>query len=122
MSVPMKKNEPEVEEELTTADLAQGKRPMSEDRPRPVLAGSSSQGMQQNAQTPSTDVRNTSDATPLFPNNELEDLRNRWSSVQTAFVDEPRSAVEQADGLVATAMKRSLCRGTFQTRAAMGSR
>jgi hypothetical protein len=33
-------------------------------------------------------------------------LRNRWSAVQTAFVDEPRTAVEQADGLVAAAMKR----------------
>jgi hypothetical protein len=42
----------------------------------------------------------------LFPNNELEELRNRWSTVQTAFVDEPRRAVEQADGLVASAMKR----------------
>jgi hypothetical protein len=28
------------------------------------------------------------------------------SAVQTAFVDEPRRAVEQADGLVASAMKR----------------
>jgi hypothetical protein len=36
----------------------------------------------------------------------LQELRNRWSGVQTAFVDEPRSAVEQADGLVAAAMKR----------------
>ena len=32
MSVPMRKDEPEFEEDLTTADLAQGKRPMSEDR------------------------------------------------------------------------------------------
>lgn len=30
----------------------------------------------------------------------------RWKEVQTAFVDEPRRAVEQADGLVASAMKR----------------
>ena len=33
-------------------------------------------------------------------------MRTRWSTVQTAFVDEPRSAVQQADGLVAAAMKR----------------
>jgi len=33
-------------------------------------------------------------------------LRNRWKGVQTAFVVEPRRAVEQADGLVASAMKR----------------
>jgi hypothetical protein len=42
----------------------------------------------------------------LFPNNELDELRSRWAAVQTAFVDEPRSAVQQADGLVAAAMKR----------------
>jgi len=45
-------------------------------------------------------------STPLFPTNELENLRMRWKEIQTAFVDEPRKAVEQADGLVASAMKR----------------
>jgi len=35
MSVPMRKDEPEFAEDLTTADLAQGKRPaVSEDRPQ----------------------------------------------------------------------------------------
>ena len=29
-----------------------------------------------------------------------------WSAIQAAFVDEPRRAVEQADSLVASAMKR----------------
>jgi hypothetical protein len=116
MSVPMRKEEPEFEEEITTADLAQGKRPVSEDRPKPVLAGRSSASeeiAQSNQENVSNDVRsdisstrNAGDATPLFPNNELEDLRSRWSGVQTAFVDEPRKAVEQADGLVASAMKR----------------
>ena len=43
---------------------------------------------------------------PLFPNAELENLRRRWKAIQTAFVDEPRKAVEQADGLLASAMKR----------------
>jgi hypothetical protein len=117
MSVPMRKDERELEPEflekdLTTADLAQGKRPASEDRPRPVLAGRpAGEIAQSNAQNISTEARGSSDraasdATPLFPANELEELRNRWSAVQTAFVDEPRTAVEQADGLVAAAMKR----------------
>jgi hypothetical protein len=44
--------------------------------------------------------------TPLFPSDDLQELRGRWKEVQTAFVDEPRSAVEQADQLVASAMKR----------------
>jgi hypothetical protein len=42
----------------------------------------------------------------LFPENELGDLRDRCNKIQTAFVDEPRKAVEQADSLVASAMKR----------------
>lgn len=118
MSVPMRKDELELgseflEEDLTTADLAQGKRPaVPEDRPRPVLAGRpDGEIAQSNVQNILRDVRNTtdraaSDSTPLFPANELEELRNRWSAIQTAFVDEPRTAVEQADGLVAAAMKR----------------
>ena len=150
MSVPMRKEEPEFEEEITTADLAQGKRPVSEDlpkqdvregrlklnedrfsddqlnddRPKSVRAGRPSSASceiaHQNVNAAASDIRSTTDevrnaastgrtatdSTPLFPNNELEELRNRWSGVQTAFVDEPRSAVEQADSLVASAMKR----------------
>lgn len=137
MSVPLRKDEFD-EEKLTTADLAQGKRPATgdqrgttllkddrsnedrtnegrakDDRPRPVLA---ERPAVENAETGGrgnvSGVRNNAvpanaaETTPLFPNNELEDLRNRWSAVQTAFVDEPRRAVEQADGLVASAMKR----------------
>jgi len=45
-------------------------------------------------------------ATPLFPEHDSQDLRRRWSEVQTAFVDEPRTAVQQADSLVADVMKR----------------
>ena len=116
MSVPMRKEQPEFDEEITTADLAQGKRPVSEDRPKPVLAGrpnATEEIAQSNEENVSTEVRsdntthpNPAESAPLFPNNELEDLRGRWSGVQTAFVDEPRKAVEQADGLVASAMKR----------------
>ena len=43
---------------------------------------------------------------PLFPANEAENFRNRWNDIQTGFVDEPRRAVEQADGLVTEAIKR----------------
>jgi hypothetical protein len=44
--------------------------------------------------------------TPLFPDNELNDLRARWDKAQIGFVDEPRAAVEEADSLVATVVKR----------------
>jgi len=43
---------------------------------------------------------------PLFAGNESEDFRHRWADVQTAFVDEPRQAVEKADALVASTIKR----------------
>jgi hypothetical protein len=42
----------------------------------------------------------------LFPSNELNDLRARWDKAQISFVDEPRTAVKQADDLVATVVKR----------------
>jgi hypothetical protein len=135
MSVPLRKDEfiekdELVEENLTTADLAQGKRAapsgdrlgLSEDRSGPMLAerpaGSLGQEGRDAAPTArpveartaevgsAFDARSASDPEPLFPSNELQELRNRWSGVQTAFVDEPRRAVEQADGLVASAMKR----------------
>lgn len=42
---------------------------------------------------------------PLLTSDVVQDLRGRWDHVQAGFVDEPRSAVQQADELVATAMK-----------------
>lgn len=47
-----------------------------------------------------------SEGAPLFPGNEAEAMRGRWTEIQAAFVDEPRRAVEQADGLVAEAIKK----------------
>lgn len=46
------------------------------------------------------------DSGPLFSAEEASKLRAQWDSIQVGFVDEPRKAVEEADGLVATAMKR----------------
>ena len=43
---------------------------------------------------------------PLFSQEEAGTLRARWDTIQVGFVDEPRRAVEEADSLVATAMKR----------------
>jgi len=120
MSVPLRKDEFDTEG-LTTADLAQGKHPAAsqdepttelakEERRRPVLAerpsGANTQAEASDTRATVSGAGNAPDTTPLFPNNELEELRSRWTDVQTAFVDEPRRAVEQADGLVASAMKR----------------
>ena len=43
---------------------------------------------------------------PLLPQDFVQDLRNKWDRIQTGFVDEPRTAVQQADELVASAIKR----------------
>ena len=45
-------------------------------------------------------------AAPLFSPDEAKEFRVRWDTIQGGFVDEPRRAVEQADSLVAGAMKR----------------
>jgi hypothetical protein len=42
----------------------------------------------------------------IFPENEAADLKRAWDEIQAGFVDEPRSAVQEADHLVAATMKR----------------
>jgi len=76
-------------ENLSTADLARG--------------GTEPERAQQE---PGTEVSGEGSVEPLFPGQESAELRQRWQAIQAAFVDEPRKAVEQADGLVASAMKR----------------
>lgn len=99
MATPLRKEQPDFneDEEITTGDLAQGKRPVSDARGPQAIAG------ERDFEHPSAAAGTTE---PLFPSSELQTLRTRWKEVQTAFVDEPRKAVEQADGLVASAMKR----------------
>jgi len=76
---------------LSTADLA-GAAPRAEPP------------AQQSAAAPDPPAQ--ASATPLLPESEVTDLRGKWDTIQTGFVDEPRRAVENADALVATAMKR----------------
>jgi len=42
----------------------------------------------------------------MFKSEDAERFRTRWTEIQAGFVDEPRRAVEQADGLVADTIKR----------------
>jgi hypothetical protein len=71
-------------------------------------AGSMTPRTSQLANPAATDGADSSSdgAEPLFPSGEAEGFKSRWVEVQTGFVDEPRNAVEQADGLVAEMMKR----------------
>jgi len=117
MATPLRKGQEEFEDrfenqEITTADLAQGKRPVSEGRgPQVVTSERGEPKASEESEIAATDTAGVSEArtdasAPLFPSEELHGLRTRWKEIQTAFVDEPRKAVEQADGLVASAMKR----------------
>ena len=56
-------------------------------------------------QTPASGAAHDA-AAPLFSADAIQDLRSRWGNVQAGFVDEPRTAVQQADELVGVAMKR----------------
>ena len=42
---------------------------------------------------------------PLLAEDQAGTYRRRWEEIQAAFVDEPRRAVEDADGLVAQVMQ-----------------
>src|SRR6059058_5092122 len=42
----------------------------------------------------------------LFQADESERFRDRWTEIQTSFVDRPRESVEEADGLVADVLQR----------------
>jgi hypothetical protein len=46
------------------------------------------------------------DVGPLLPADDQQSLVVRWEEIQTHFVDDPRSAVEDADQLVASVMQQ----------------
>ena len=104
---------------LTTAALAgasertglkkdlEPRTPETELQPKARAGGASTLG--DNSPTPAgtaTTVATDEQATPLFSPDEAKEFRVRWDTIQGGFVDEPRRAVEQADSLVAGAMKR----------------
>lgn len=53
-----------------------------------------------------SDSASQNETAPLFSPDEAKEFHSRWDAIQVSFVDEPRQAVQQADGLVANAMKR----------------
>lgn len=56
-----------------------------------------------------------SNSAPLLSAEASSSFQLRWKEVQTRFVDEPRAAVEEADGLVANLMQQ-LAEGFAQER------
>ena len=105
------------DESLTTADIANsprptqisnasdaGRDPQFPDLRKDTIALPADSNAASN--TAANTAANTEAHAPLFPENETQDLRTRWDKAQGMFVDEPRKAVEEADALVATAVKR----------------
>jgi hypothetical protein len=79
--------------QLTTADLANAAN--GRDRQEPDAAES-------RVQRPTEDQYSG----PLLPQDYSADMRTRWEGIQTGFVDDPRTSVQQADELVAAAIKK----------------
>lgn len=103
-------------EDVNTNDIAQQKQnrlseaSIEEGRPKLVQSERQATGTAAIAHPESAGQRDATQhdaqAPPLFPANELQDLRRKWDYIQAGFVDEPRKAVGEADNLVATTMKR----------------
>lgn len=43
---------------------------------------------------------------PLIAKRELEELRSRWTVIQASFVDNPRQSLQEAHGLVSSALQQ----------------
>ncbi|QES52099.1 hypothetical protein DEJ50_02455 [Streptomyces venezuelae] len=56
-------------------------------------------------------AEDTAEPGPLLPEKEAEEYRTSWTEIQGRFVDDPRGAVRDADGLVAEVMQTLA--GTF---------
>jgi len=107
MTMPLRKDQAEAEQ-LTTADLA-GTRTANDVAQADVEAGRAKPVRSERNADLQAEPRPGSaaaDSTPLFPDEQLKDLQARWDDIQTGFVDEPRSAVEHADSLVASTMQQ----------------
>jgi hypothetical protein len=87
--------------ELTTADVA-------------AAASARERERMQRAEPPPA-PHDENGTVAMYSEDQLRDFRSRWDQMQAGFVDEPRGAVERADGLVAEAISK-LADGFARTR------
>ncbi len=87
---------------LRTSDLASaGSRPVQTE----VAEDTSPSGEDGPLQASVSNAADGKGLEPLFTPDRAADFRARWTAVQSGFVDDPRSAVQQGDELVAHVMK-----------------
>ena len=99
--------------ELTTADLVgqRGERQGHDPQPRPPERPAMDMQQVQSAEPQQVEPSGMPDEideegpAPLFPSDHAEQLHQRWTAIQSGFVDEPRRSVEDADSLVAAAIR-----------------
>jgi hypothetical protein len=89
------------QDNLSTSDLAAADRSDTRDT---AAEASSDEGTPVPANALAGDQAPRQSA--LFSDDDSTGFRDRWTDIQTGFVDEPRQAVEHADALVAELMKR----------------
>ena len=87
-----------IEEELPSSELASDDIPAKQPEGPKLVKGQEPKPLDGAAGVP--------ESMPLFSEPEMVDFRSQWSKIQTAFVDEPRRTVEDADKLVAEVMQR----------------
>jgi hypothetical protein len=110
MNEPIRERQESDPRPMTTADIAESASPHAAYMPPGSAEKPSDPGglpMPRSAsQSPPPGVTADEPRAALFPPNELEQMRSRWGEIQSEFVDAPKRSVEEADQLVATAIKR----------------
>jgi hypothetical protein len=96
-------------DDVTTADLAETTRARSDEDDRDERERDEAQLTERDeAQLaePESAADEEEERSPLLPQEEAAGFQNRWSDLQTSFVDEPRRSVQEGDTLVAELMQR----------------
>ena len=91
------------EETLSTRDIAS---PAGRGRDAARRNGGATQATTEPTSPSATERRTSPTTSPLLPESQGAELQSRWEAIQTRFVDDPRSAVEEADALVASTMQQ----------------
>jgi hypothetical protein len=102
---------------LSTADLADPD-PVAINRDTGTEAQQAQQAQTEEPAVPGTTTTGAEPTVTLLEDSDQEAFQQRWSDVQSRFVDDPRGAVGDADALVAELM-RSLAQGFAEHKSSL---